>query len=407
MRLLTTINPLKDGEAFAAHLKREGINSLLEVTKGKDWGDDTYGLDVANVWIVDEDDVPRALEFLEMFNQDRAQFEQLGQLSLQAQQGQQGQLRLEEHGQSPLPPPEHPFFSSEGSPVKDLPPSPLMMQQTLPSPITTYVFAVCVLLYFWGLFYEHQSPPGIANAFQSPVHQELLYDYPEAFQILNKMIALYTPEELKNPGNLPPEGQYLYVKFINTPYWKGYYERLLNRIRDPNDLMPSEAPMFEKIKKGEVWRTFTPALLHHDFLHLFFNMAWLLILGRQMEQRLPAMRYLLFMLICGILSNTAQYLMSGAQFLGYSGVLAGMIVFVWFRRKNAPWEGYQLHRSTMIWIVAFVLIMVGIQVGAFVSEALLNIPFSVGIANTAHLSGGLVGYLFSKLDFFSRKVKRA
>ena len=101
---------------------------------------------------------------------------------------------------------------------------------------------------------------------------------------------------------------------------------------------------FEKIRQGEVWRLFTPCLLHFDFLHILFNMAWLWILGKQIEERIHWKKLGLLILIVGIVSNTAQYLVSGPSFLGFSGIVVGMAGFIWMRQRNAPWEGYPLSR---------------------------------------------------------------
>ena len=43
--------------------------------------------------------------------------------------------------------------------------------------------------------------------------------------------------------------------------------------------------------------SFFPILLHADIFHLFFNMLWLIVLGKQIEQRLKTGRYVLFILL--------------------------------------------------------------------------------------------------------------
>ena len=45
-----------------------------------------------------------------------------------------------------------------------------------------------------------------------------------------------------------------------------------------------EIPLFEKIRQGELWRLFTPCILHRDFLHILFNMIWVWILVKQIEE---------------------------------------------------------------------------------------------------------------------------
>jgi GlpG protein len=130
-------------------------------------------------------------------------------------------------------------------------------------------------------------------------------------------------------------------------------------------------------------------------------MLWLLILGKQMERKISIPRYLLFMLLVGIFSNTMQYLMSGSDFIGFSGILTGMITFVWFRQKKAPWEGYQLQPATMGFITVFILGIAGLQMISFFMEISGARALAPQIANTAHLSGAFLGYLFSKVPFFA------
>ena len=109
-------------------------------------------------------------------------------------------------------------------------------------------------------------------------------------------------------------------------------------------LSPSSStlPCSKKSRREKYWRLFTPCLLHNDIFHIFFNMIWLVVLGKQMEMRLSLFRYALFILIAAVVTNTAQYLMSGSNFIGFSGVLCAMLTFIWMRQKKTAWEGYQL-----------------------------------------------------------------
>ena len=159
--------------------------------------------------------------------------------------------------------------------------------------------------------------------------------------------------------------------------------------------------LIEKIRDGEFWRLFTPCLMHNDILHILFNMLWLIVLGKQLEQRLGIRRYLLLVLLTGIFSNTCQYLMSGSDFLGFSGVLCAMLAFIWIRQKIAPWEGYPLERSTIAFMMVFILAMSIIQIGSFFLENQYQISISPGIANTAHLSGAFIGICMACLPCFA------
>ena len=101
---------------------------------------------------------------------------------------------------------------------------------------------------------------------------------------------------------------------------------------------------FEKDKCGDYSRHVYFTVIFYTF---FFNMAWLWYLGRQIEQRAGSVRMLLMILVVGIIANVAQYLMSGPYFLGFSGVVVGMVGFIWVRQRVAPWEGYPLPRGVL------------------------------------------------------------
>lgn len=187
----------------------------------------------------------------------------------------------------------------------------------------------------------------------------------------------------------------------HTPFWQGAYSLLLKGGVKAVEKGFIQYPMFEKIKEGQVWRLFTPCLLHGDIFHLFFNMLWLIVLGKQIEQRIKAWPYVLFILIIGVLSNTVQYLMSGPNFIGFSGILCGMLAFIWVRQKRAAWEGYQIDRLTFLFMLIFIISMAFIQLLSFFLEKSMDLALSPNIANMAHLTGGLTGYLLGKLNFFS------
>ncbi len=98
-----------------------------------------------------------------------------------------------------------------------------------------------------------------------------------------------------------------------------------------------------------------------DWLHILFNMAWLWLLGRQIEQRVGIFRYLILSLIVGSLPILLNILMSGPDFVGYSGIVIGMVGFIWMRQKKAPWEGYPLHPTIVRFIVIYVVVLLVLE----------------------------------------------
>ncbi len=297
---------------------------------------------------------------------------------------------------SPLPPP--------ATPPSSKPTSTRRNQQPMGVVTRLLLFGCCLLFLLsqmWTTSPSIPAPYAQLALFTSPVEKALLYDYPEFYALISRFIATYGYEGLENQGDLPEGGKYLIQKIEHAPFWPGFYSLFLKEGVKGTKQNFRNYPTFEKISQGEVWRLFTPCLLHGDIFHLFFNMIWLIVLGKQLEQRLRPFRYLLFILLVGIISNTAQYLMSGPNFIGFSGILCGMLAFIWVRQKQAPWEGYQLDRLTILFILIFVLGMAGLQLLSFFLEKNFNLPFAPNIANTAHIIGGIMGGIFGKWSFFS------
>lgn len=218
------------------------------------------------------------------------------------------------------------------------------------APLTKVLIFICVVLYLISLTLKAEPPFGM-NA----LSQWLIFEMPTTF-----------------------------------PFWKGIYTYLLT------ETLPPTVPVFTQILDGQVWRLVTPIFLHLDFLHILFNMLWLWLLGRQVEERLGLFKYVVLMLVAAIFSNTIQYLMSGPFFIGFSGVVCALAAYIWMRQKKAPWEGYPLPHSTIVFLFIFVFGMVGLQIVSFILTYMGVTLFPINLANSAHVTGGIVGYLFGK-----------
>jgi len=94
-------------------------------------------------------------------------------------------------------------------------------------------------------------------------------------------------------------------------------------------------------------------------------------------------------------------MMSGPNFLGYSGILCAMLSFIWVRQRKAAWEGYVLQDSTMGFMLLFLITVAVIQLASFYMEINGKTAFAIAIANTAHFTGLILGYILGHLNFFS------
>ena len=98
--------------------------------------------------------------------------------------------------------------------------------------------------------------------------------------------------------------------------------------------------------------------------------------------------------------------MSGPLFMGMSGVVCVLFGFIWMRQRRAPWEGYQLNRITIAFIVTFIVAMLIFQLISFGLEISGRASMGPPIANTAHIVGLILGALLGYMNFFAYHAVR-
>lgn len=144
------------------------------------------------------------------------------------------------------------------------------------------------------------------------------------------------------------------------------------------------SPDFPEIRQGQVWRLFTPMFLHFGILHLVFNMWWMKDLGSAIESVKGPWTLLGLAFTIAILSHVAQFYVSGPRFGGMSGVVFGLLGYMWMQGKFNPRGALHLNPQTvqfmMIWFVICLTGMVG------------------PVANTVHGVGAFVGMAWGYLS---------
>ncbi len=88
---------------------------------------------------------------------------------------------------------------------------------------------------------------------------------------------------------------------------------------------------------------------------------------------------MLLALVLGIAatSNIGQYLVSGPTFGGMSGVVFGLLGYIWMQGKFDPASGLELHPQTVMLMIGWFFLGLTGMIG--------------NIANTAHGVGAVVG----------------
>lgn len=138
-----------------------------------------------------------------------------------------------------------------------------------------------------------------------------------------------------------------------------------------------------EVRHGQLWRLLTPIFLHFGILHIVFNMLWLKDLGGMVERRQGWAVLLGMVVVMGVGPNLVQYGWSGPSFGGMSGVVYGLLGYVWMRGKLDPGSGYRLDPRTAAWMgIWLVLCMTGMM---------------GPVANAAHVAGLVVGVAWGAL----------
>jgi GlpG protein len=154
-------------------------------------------------------------------------------------------------------------------------------------------------------------------------------------------------------------------------------------IKDGNYFQPHGMP---EVAHGQVWRLVTPIFIHFGFLHLFFNMYWLVFLGGMIERAKGHFYLLLLVLVSAVLSNTAQYMLplpglsdGSPNFGGMSGVVYALFGYCWMKSKYDFASGIVLHPNTVVMmIIWYALCFTGVM----------------HIANMVHTVGLIVGVIW-------------
>ncbi|HSX03326.1 MAG TPA: rhomboid family intramembrane serine protease [Rhabdochlamydiaceae bacterium] len=390
MRLIGTLDTEQQALTFCSFLLKEGIKSSYEP-----FFDSNTKKQEVRVWVQDEDNLEIATEYLESFKVDPTdlKFHQIPptiapekiSIELVTPEGMQ-----ESEDEDSSKGRKGQFFE--------------MQSKRFSYPLTYFIILLCSFIYLWNATEQFNllNRAGVIGleVGMTPVQEKLMFDFPKSNQEVDKVLKEYDFKSYEKIDQLPAQQKSALNAALSIPTWKG----LVSYLTSPRDEKLSHIPLFEKIREGEVWRLFTPCLLHGGILHILFNMAWVWILCKQVEVRMNRLKALLLMVIIGVVSNVVQYLMGGPYFIGYSGIVVGLVGFIWMRQKIAPWEGYPLQRATIIFILIFVGAMMGLELLSLFLK-ILSINISANIANTAHIVGGLMGILLAKIPFFSRSHK--
>jgi GlpG protein len=146
------------------------------------------------------------------------------------------------------------------------------------------------------------------------------------------------------------------------------------------------------INDGQIWRLVTPIFIHFGPMHLLFNMYWLYLFGSMIESRRGTLRFGLLVLVTAVAANYGEYYFPyhwhwggpyHVFFGGMSGVIYGLLGYVWMKSRFEPQLQMFVPFSTVVILIGWlVLCWTGV----------LN-QLIGSVANWEHAVGLLVGII--------------
>jgi membrane associated rhomboid family serine protease len=140
------------------------------------------------------------------------------------------------------------------------------------------------------------------------------------------------------------------------------------------------------------WSLITTVFIHGSWLHLLFNMLWLVQIGRILEATLNPIVYLAFLVGAAAVGGGCQFLISGSTGIGMSGVVYAMFALMWAGRGLYPAWGAVATQANLRLFVGWGLFCI--------VATYLHI---LAIANGAHAGGFLFGLSVGFLFFTPRR----
>jgi membrane associated rhomboid family serine protease len=132
------------------------------------------------------------------------------------------------------------------------------------------------------------------------------------------------------------------------------------------------------------WRLLTSALLHVNVIHLAFDLYWFWVFGTLVEEKLGGLRAAAIYLMLAFGSSAAEFALFRGG-VGLSGVVYGLFGLIWVlnrrdRRFGNPADLID-YNTTAMFVFWFFLCIV------------LTVAHVMPIANVAHATGALLGYV--------------
>jgi membrane associated rhomboid family serine protease len=133
------------------------------------------------------------------------------------------------------------------------------------------------------------------------------------------------------------------------------------------------------------WRLLTSGLLHADALHLIFNVYWVWTFGRALEARIGKWQTACWFVLLLASSSAAEFALFRGG-IGLSGLGYGLFGMLWvLSRRDPRYRGVVSDDVRNLFVLWFFLCLI------------LSVAGTWNVANVAHGSGALVGFLVGNM----------
>ncbi len=151
------------------------------------------------------------------------------------------------------------------------------------------------------------------------------------------------------------------------------------------------------LARGLLWQPLTYMLLHGGLWHFFVNMLALFFFGPEVERAIGTRRFLAAYILCGIAAGIGWIMISAlpqqiaGPCIGASGAVFGVMGLFGALFPNRV-------ITLLLFFVIPITMTARTLVIALMAVALLSLGWDQqgGVANAAHLAGGLAGYLYGR-----------
>jgi rhomboid family protein len=151
-------------------------------------------------------------------------------------------------------------------------------------------------------------------------------------------------------------------------------------------------------KQGRIWQLLTATFLHAGLLHIFFNMWFFWVVGREMESLYGSRDFLAFYLSAAVVSTLGwaaiQAFQPGRHYmLGASGAVMAVVTL------------YTLYYPRREIFFFFIPMPMWVVLGIYLVLPLISERERLGVAYQSHLTGALFALAFKHFDLrFSKLV---